>query len=329
MNINAKRRKKLMGGNFGIFLALILMIIIFSILNNRFFTLNNAVNIIRQVSLNGIMACGMTCVIVCGGIDLSIGAIYALAGMMTGVFLLNGIPPVVAILLGILIGLGCGIANGLIATKLLVPPMITTLATQFIFRGMALVITEGGIVNLKVATNASTYNAPVATLLELGSGEVGGVFPNMAAAFIIVAVLMYFIYHKTTFGFNMRAVGGNKEAAKVCGIKADRVMIMSFGLMGLLSAFSGIINITYLGSVQGTMGEGIEMDIIAASIIGGTSLTGGSGSIPGTIIGVFIYGVMRAGLVYIGITSYMQQIFIGAIIIFAVTVDMMTKRHKR
>lgn len=329
MNTSAKRKKKLMGGNFGIFVALILMIIIFSVLNNKFFTLNNAVNIIRQVSLNGIMACGMTCVIVCGGIDLSIGAIYALAGMMTGVFMLNGVTPVAAIILGLLIGLACGVANGLIATKLLVPPMITTLATQFIFRGMALVITEGGIVNLKVATNASTYNASIAKLLEIGSGEIGGVFPNMAAMFIIIAVIMYFLYHKTTFGFNMRAVGGNKEAAKVCGIKSDRVQIMSFALMGLLSALSGIINIAYLKSVQGTMGEGIEMDIIAASIIGGTSLTGGSGSIPGTIIGVFIYGVMKAGLVYIGITSYMQKIFIGAIIIFAVTVDMMTKRRKR
>lgn len=322
------KNKKILGGNLGIFVALILMVAIFSVFNPKFLSLKNTVNIIRQVSLNGIMACGMTCVIVAGGMDLSIGSIYALAGMMTGVFMLNGMHPFLAVLLGCLIGLVCGIINGLITTKLLVPPMITTLATQFIYRGIALVLTEGGIVNLKSATNQSTYNAPVAKFLEIGSGKIAGIFPNMAMLFVVIALLMYFIFHKTLFGFNLRAVGGNAEASKVCGINSDLIKIKAFALMGVLAAISGITNIAYLKSVQGTMGEGIEMDIIAASIIGGTSLNGGSGSIVGTIIGVFIYGVMKAGLVYVGITSYMQKIFIGGIIVLAVAFDMLSKKMK-
>lgn len=321
--------RKLLGGNGGILLALVLMIAVFSIANHKFFSVDNAINIIRQVSLNGIMACGMTCLIVSGGMDLSIGSIYAICGMMSGVFMLGHMHPIPAILLGLLLGAICGMVNGLIVTKLKVPPMIATLGTQFIYRGTALVLTGGGIVNLKSATNASTYNAPVAEFLKLGAGKIAGIFPNMAAIFVVVAIIMYIVFHKTLLGFKFRAVGGNAEASKVCGINADRVKIIAFTIMGFLAGLAGIINIGYLKSVQGTMGESIEMDIIAASIIGGTSLNGGYGTIVGTIIGVLIYGVMKAGLVYVGITSYMQKIFIGGIIIVAVSIDMLTKKNKK
>lgn len=326
---NVKRKKWALGRNGGVFIGLLLLIAIFSILNNKFFTMKNAVNIIRQVSLNGIMACGMTCVIVCGGIDLSIGSVYAMGGMFSGILMLSGWHPALAILVGLFIGIISGVINGIIVTRLFVPPMIATLGTQFVYRGIALTLTNGGIVNLKVATNASTFMPKVAAFLDFGSGKFAGFLPNMAVIFIVITVIMYLIFHKTIFGFNLRAVGGNAEAARVSGLNSDLIKIEAYALMGLLASLSGIMNIGYLKSVQGTMGESIEMDIIAASIIGGTSMNGGEGSVIGTIIGVLIYGVMKSGLVYVGITSFTQKIFIGGIIIVAVTFDMMTKRKAR
>lgn len=311
--------------NSGILIGLFLMLIIFSILNPRFFSMNNAINIIRQVSLNGIMACGMTCVIVCGGIDLSIGSIYALSGMMTGCFMLKGVTPALAVLVGLVIGVVFGLVNGIVVTKLKVPPMIATLGTQFAGRGLAMILTDGGIVNLKTIVRT---RPDIASFLDLGSGKILDVFPNMALLFIIVVVVMYVLYHKTLLGFNMRAVGGNESAARVSGINSNLVIISSYIIMGFLAALAGITNIAYLKSVQGTMGESIEMDIIAASIIGGTSLTGGEGTIVGTIIGVLIMGVLKTGLVYIGITSYLQNVFIGCIIIAAVAIDMLTKKKR-
>lgn len=310
--------------NSGIFLGLILVIIIFSLLNHKFFEMRNAINIIRQVSLNGMMACGMTCVIVCGGIDLSIGSIYALSGMMTGYFMLRGVEPVLCVLIGLSIGVVFGAVNGLIVTKLRVPDMIATLGTQFAGRGLAMILTDGGIVNLKTEVSS---NAGIAKFLGLGSGKIFGIFPNMALLFIVVAVVMYIVYHKTIFGFHMRAIGGNKGAAQVSGVHVSRVIIGAYLMNGLLAALAGITNIAYLKSVQGQMGESIEMDIIAASIIGGTSLAGGEGTVTGTIIGVFIMGVLKTGLIYIGITSYLQNVFIGLIIIAAVSFDMLTKKR--
>ncbi len=322
-NKTGKFSKIFKSRNSGIIIGLLALIIIFSAINPKFFEAKNAVNIIRQVSLNGILACGMTCVIVCGGMDLSIGSIYAMAGMMAGSFMLKGVNVFLAIFLGLLIGAAFGLVNGLVVTKLRVPPMIATLGTQFIGRGTALVLTGGGIVSLKTSQSAA-----VKGFLDLGSGKVFGVFPNMAILFIIVAVIMYVIYHKTLLGFNMRAVGGNPNAAKVSGIKADRVKIISYVMMGVLAAIAGITNIAYLKAVQGTMGEGIEMDVIAAAIIGGTSLAGGEGTIVGTVLGVLIMGVLKTGLVYIGITSYLQTVFVGGIIIVAVAFDMLTKKER-
>lgn len=311
--------------NSGILLGLFLMLIIFSVINPRFFSMNNAINIIRQVSLNGIMACGMTCVIVCGGIDLSIGSIYALSGMMTGHFMLQGMNPLAAVAVGLFIGILFGMINGLVVTKLLVPPMIATLGTQFAGRGLAMVLTDGGIVNLKTIVSS---RKDIARFLEIGSGKILNTFPNMALLFILVVVVMYAVYQKTLLGFHMRAVGGNESAARVSGINSHRVIVSSYIIMGFLAAMAGITNIAFLKSVQGTMGESIEMDIIAAAIIGGTSLTGGEGTIIGTVIGVFIMGVLKTGLVYIGITSYLQNVFIGCIIIVAVAIDMFTKKRR-
>jgi ribose/xylose/arabinose/galactoside ABC-type transport system permease subunit len=313
---------------FGITIGLIILVIFFSIANPRFASFNNLLNILRQVSVVGIMACGMTFVVVSGDIDLSVGAVYGMAAMMTGALMLSGLNIVLAILIGLLLGTLFGFLNGLIVTVFKVPAMIATLGTQYICRGFALIVTDGGVVNL-MGPRAERINSGIPNFLQIGSGKLFRVIPNMAIIFIIMSLILFVIFHKTILGFKMRAVGGNSNAAMVSGISVKKIKIIAFAIMGFLAAFAGILNFSFLHSVQGTMGQGLEMDVIAGSIIGGASLTGGEGTILGTIIGVLIMNILRTGLVYMGASAYLQMVFIGLVIILAVTIDMMSKGKTR
>jgi ribose/xylose/arabinose/galactoside ABC-type transport system permease subunit len=312
---------------FGVLLGLLILCIFFSVTTDKFASLENLLNILRQVSITGIMAVGMACIIVTGEIDLSVGSNYGMAAMFSGFLMMNGVNCFVATVIGLLMGTLIGCVNGFITTFAKVPSLITTLGMQYAARGIALIITSGGVINLMVPRLAR-INPSIPAFLSIGSGKLFGIIPNMAIFFIIISLLGYFVFHKTILGFKMKAIGGNANAAKVSGINVKAVKIIGFTIMGFLAALAGIINFSFLNSVQGTMGQGIEMDVIAAVIIGGASLSGGEASILGTVIGVLIMGVLKTGLVFLGVTSYLQMVFIGAVLIVAVAIDMWTKTKK-
>jgi ribose/xylose/arabinose/galactoside ABC-type transport system permease subunit len=308
----------------GVLLALILLFLVFSLSSSFFFGLNNLLNVLRQVSLLGIMSMGMTMVIVSGEIDLSVGAVYGFASTIAGILMTND----VAIWLSILITLICGIAfgalNGLLVTYARIPALIVTLGMMNIARGAGLILSKAQV----IATNYRTVSDPhIDLFLFLGQGKLFGVLPMMSVFLIFVAIIAYVMFNKTMLGFHMRGVGGNAAAARASGINVRAVKISAFAITGFLCSLAGILNLSFLANVQGTIGYGLELDVIAAVIIGGTTLAGGEGTILGTIIGVLIMGVLRNGLILLGVSPFWQILVIGVVIIGAVAIDMWTKRR--
>ncbi|WP_368871525.1 ABC transporter permease subunit [Staphylococcus haemolyticus] len=293
------------------FIGLILLIIVVSILNPSFLDLSNLLNLLRQISINGLIAFGMTFIILTGGIDLSVGSILALSSAFIALMITSGVDPIIALIIGVLIGFVLGAVNGLLVTKGNMAPFIATLATMTIFRGLTLVITDGNpITNL-----GDSY------LFQLfGKGYFIGI-PVPAVTMIIVFVILLIILQKTTFGRHTYAIGGNEVAAKISGIKVNKIKILIYGISGLMSALAGDILTSRLNSAQPTAGTSYELDAIAAVVLGGTSLTGGKGRIVGTLIGVLIIGVLNNGLNLLGVSSFYQQVVKGVVILIAVLID--------
>ena len=295
----------------GPFLGLLLIVIIISIMSPNFLTLNNLLNVLRQVSINALIAFGMTFVILTGGIDLSVGSILALTGAVTAGFMASGMDPIFAMFLGLLLGAVLGAVNGIIIAKGKVAPFIATLATMTIFRGLTLVYTEGRPIS-------GLGDSQVFQLL--GKGYFFGI-PVPVITMAITFGILYFILKKTTFGRRVYAVGGNEEASRLSGISVDRIKIYVYSLTGFLAALSALILTSRLNSAQPTAGNMFELDAIAAVVLGGTSLTGGRGWIVGTLIGALIIGVLNNGLNLIGVSSFFQQVVKGAVILIAVLLD--------
>ncbi|MCF7580544.1 ribose ABC transporter permease [Staphylococcus aureus] len=293
------------------FIGLILLIIVVSILKPSFLDLSNLLNLLRQISINGLIAFGMTFIILTGGIDLSVGSILALSSAFIALMITSGVDPIIALIIGVLIGFVLGAVNGLLVTKGNMAPFIATLATMTIFRGLTLVITDGNpITNL-----GDSY------LFQLfGKGYFIGI-PVPAVTMIIVFVILLIILQKTTFGRHTYAIGGNEVAAKISGIKVNKIKILIYGISGLMSALAGGILTSRLNSAQPTAGTSYELDAIAAVVLGGTSLTGGKGRIVGTLIGVLIIGVLNNGLNLLGVSSFYQQVVKGVVILIAVLID--------
>lgn len=293
------------------FIGLILLIIVVSILNPSFLDLSNLLNLLRQISINGLIAFGMTFIILTGGIDLSVGSILALSSAFIALMITSGVDPIIALIIGVLIGFVLGAVNGLLVTKGNMAPFIATLATMTIFRGLTLVITDGNpITNL-----GDSY------LFQLfGKGYFIGI-PVPAVTMIIVFVILLIILQKTTFGRHTYAIGGNEVAAKISGIKVNKIKILIYGISGLMSALAGGILTSRLNSAQPTAGTSYELDAIAAVVLGGTSLTGGKGRIVGTLICVLIIGVLNNGLNLLGVSSFYQQVVKGVVILIAVLID--------
>ena len=289
------------------FIGLILLIIVVSILNPSFLDLSNLLNLLRQISINGLIAFGMTFIILTGGIDLSVGSILALSSAFIALMITSGVDPIIALIIGVLIGFVLGAVNGLLVTKGNMAPFIATLATMTIFRGLTLVITDGNpITNL-----GDSY------LFQLfGKGYFIGI-PVPAVTMIIVFVILLIILQKTTFGRHTYAIGGNEVAAKISGIKVNKIKILIYGISGLMSALAGGILTSRLNSAQPTAGTSYELDAIAAVVLGGTSLTGGKGRIVGTLIGVLIIGVLNNGLNLLGVSSFYKQVVKGVVILLA------------
>ncbi|WP_210619854.1 ABC transporter permease [Mammaliicoccus lentus] len=293
------------------FIGLILLVVVISILNTAFLDLSNLLNLLRQVSINGLIAFGMTFVILTGGIDLSVGSILALSSAFTAILITSGLDPIVALIVGVLGGFLLGVFNGVLVTFGSMAPFIATLATMTIFRGLTLVITDGN----PITDLGDSY------LFQLfGKGYFFGI-PVPAVTMIIVFIVLAIILQKTTFGRHTYAIGGNEVASKISGIKVNKVKILIYGISGLMSALAGAILTSRLNSAQPTAGTSYELDAIAAVVLGGTSLTGGKGRIVGTLIGVLIIGVLNNGLNLLGVSSFYQQVVKGIVILIAVLID--------
>lgn len=310
----------------GIFIALVVLFVFFTIATPMFIKTKNLINILRQVSQLGIMSMGMTMVIVCGEFDLSVGSIFGVSALLTGTFCTLGFPIWISIILGIMIGVAIGMINGVLVTYGRIPSFIVTLGMLNIARGVGLVATGG----LVVALNENSVADPGLENFFYwgGGGKIADTFPIMVVYFLVIVVLAYLFFHKTIMGFRMKAVGGNANAAKVAGINVNIVKTIAFAIVGGLSAVSGIITLAFLQNVQGTTGQGMELNVIAATVIGGTSVAGGEGTIIGTIIGVLIMGILNNGLILLGIPSFVQKILVGVVIIGSVALDTWTKQRR-
>ncbi len=307
--------------NLGVLVAL-LVLICFLALNpltsRNFLAQKNIFNVLRQISDNILLACGMTMVIILGGIDLSVGAVIALSGVLSaGCVTRLGLPLVPALLVGLLIGLAVGVFNGLVASKTSIPPFIVTLATMNIARGLAGVYTGGSPVRVMTAE-----------WKWLGTGYVGAV-PIPVIVMLVVMGLSVFILNGTKIGRHIYAVGGNSQAAKFSGIRVSRVKFFVYAYSGLMAGLAGIVLASRMYSGQPTAGEGAEMDAIAAVVIGGTSMMGGSGKLGGTFIGALIIGFLNNGLNLMNVNSFWKTVIKGVVILLAVLLDYLKMIKRR
>lgn len=307
----SKALKKIDFRKLGPVIALIVLVLFVTALNPSFIRLSNLFNLLRQVSINALLAFGMTFVIITSGIDLSVGSILALSSALTAGMIASGIPSSLAIIFGLLIGGVMGFANGFFITKGNVAPFIATLATMTIYRGLTLVYTGGNPV--------SNFD-PGLSLQILGRGSYFGV-PIPVIVMLLVFAILYAFLHKMTFGRKVFAIGGNEEAAHIAGIKTDRIKLWVYTISGMMSSLAGLILVSRLNSAQPTAGTSYELDAIAAVVIGGTSLSGGKGRIFGTLIGALIIGTLNNGLNILGVSSFYQQVVRGIVILIAVFVD--------
>ena len=301
---------------YGIYLVLLLMVVFLSFMSSTFFTASNLLNILRQVSISGILAMGMTFILITGGIDLSIGSVLALAGVMGATFAHEDphYPVIVAIVVGIGVGLICGLVNGLLVSKTTINPFIVTMGMMTIARGLALLYTNG-----RPVTGQS------ASFSFLGRGQVGPVtFPIVV--FVLVCIASIIILHKSRLGKYIFAVGGNEQSAIVSGINASKIKLFVYLYGGALVGLAGLLLAARTNAATPNAGEGYELDAIAAGVIGGTSTSGGKGGVYGTIVGALIMTILSNGMDILNVSSYIQQIVKGIIIIGAVFVDQMNKK---
>jgi ribose/xylose/arabinose/galactoside ABC-type transport system permease subunit len=301
---------------FGTLIGLVALCAVLSALSPYFLTLSNLLNIAEQTSINAIVAVGMTFVILSGGIDLSVGSMVALSGVALGLSLHEGHPVIVSVLVALAVGAGCGLVNGLLVDRGGLPPFIVTLGMMSMARGAALVITEGRPI--------SGFDAPFRSLATARIGFV----PAPVLIMIAVYLVAHFVLTRTTFGRYVFAIGGNEEASRLSGVRIHLHKTAIYAVSGLTSAIAAIILTARLNSAQPIAGMMYELDAIAATVIGGTSLMGGEGSLGGTLVGALIMGVLRNGLNLLGVSSFLQQIVIGGVIVGAVLVDTMLKRHR-
>ncbi len=302
--------------NLGTIVALIILIVFVSVLNPAFLQVNNLLNLMRQLIINGFIALGMTFVILTGGIDLSVGSTLALTSAIFAGLLQGGMPTILAILIALGLGLILGLVNGILITKGKLAPFIVTLATMTIFRGLTLVYMDGRPISGPKDDFAFQF---------LGKGQFFGI-PFQVILFIIAYLILWILLTKTSYGRKIYAVGGNEKASFISGIKIDKVKILVYVISALMAVLSGLVLTSRLNSAQPTAGSAYEMDAIAAVVLGGTSMTGGSGSLTGTLIGILILGVLNNGLNLLGVSSFYQQIVKGVVILIAVLID--RKRNK-
>ena len=308
----------------GVLSALIVITLVFTFTAKNFFGIENFLNILRQVSLLGVMAVGMTLVIVSGEFDLSVGSVSGLAACVSGVLMINGMSVWLAFIIGLVIGTLFGVLNGLLVTYGKIPALIVTLGTLNIARGLALIIVKGYPISI---SERYVKDPQLANFIFMGQGQLFGKIPMLITFLIVAFIIGYIVLNKNVYGYHMRAVGGNASAARASGIDVYKIKIMAFAGCGFLAGLAGILNLSFLSNIQGTAGAGLELNVIAAVIIGGTSLSGGSGTMIGSLIGVLIIGVLKNGLILLQVNTFWQTLIIGVVIISAVAIDIWTRKR--
>lgn len=304
--------------NGGIIIGLLIICAILTVMSDSFLSPQNFANIMRQITVNVILACGMTMVIILGGIDLSVGSIIAVSGCLCCGLITNvGMPSVAAIPLSILAGTLVGVFNGVIISRTTIPPFIVTLATMNIGRGFA-----------RIYTKATTILVDDELFTFIGSGKLFGNIPIHFVYMIVVIIISALILNRTRLGRNIYAVGDNAQAASYSCINSKKVTLTVFIIMGFFAACAGILSSARTFSGQFNVGEGAEMDAISAVVLGGTSMTGGVGYLSGTIIGCIVIGVLNNGMNILGIDSSWQYVVKGVVVLIAVFIDYFKKMRE-
>lgn len=292
---------------------LVVLMVALSFAHPMFLTTSNILSILRQAAVYVIMGLGMSFVLMTGGIDLSQGSLLALVGVVSAYIVENSGSIFLAILAGILVGAAIGAANGVVVSCLKIPPFIMTLSTMYLCRGLTLVITQASPIAI---TNSS--------FKWIGGGDLLGI-PVPVIIFIIAAVIGQFILSYTATGRYILAVGSNREAAHLSGIKTRWNECKVYIISGIMVAIAGVVYVARLGAAQATAGQSYEMEAVAASVLGGTSVLGGEGGIIGTVMGAIVVAIIRNAIVLLDVSTYYQQMITGAVILIAVIVDVQRK----
>ncbi|MFV0314747.1 MAG: ABC transporter permease subunit [Anaerotignum sp.] len=293
----------------GILMVLAVLTIFMALVAPNFTRVDNLLNILRAVSINAILAAGMTFVILTGGIDLSVGSIVAVSGVVAVLSAISGVPAPLAVLIGVGTGALCGLVNGVLTAYLSLAPFIVTLGTMTFLRGLAYTLTEGR----PIVSSSLNFKA-------LGSGYLLGI-PIPVYIMIAVYAVAWYLLERTSYGRHVYAVGGNAKAARLAGVKVKRIITSVYIIGGICAGFAGVIFAARVISAQPTAGTGYELDAIAAVVLGGTALAGGRGRILGTLIGSIILGVLTTGLILLNVPFFTQLLIKGIVIIFAVSID--------
>ncbi len=294
---------------YALWFCVVVLCAVLAVANSRFIALSNVINVLRQASINLILSVGMTCVILTGGIDLSVGSVLALAGCVT-CLTMRAAGMVLGIAAGLVVGAACGLVNGLLVARVRIPAFIATLGMLTMARGFALVSTGGEFVT----------GLP-ASYVSIGDGFVFGRIPIPVVIAAVTVVVAHFLLSQTKFGLQVYAVGGNFEATRLSGVNNARIMMVVYTLSGFLAAVAGIVLTARVASAQPTFGEGYNLNAVASVIIGGTSLRGGEGNVLRTVLGALMIAILSNGLNILNVDYFWQQVVIGAVIILAVIMD--------
>lgn len=297
--------------DYGSFIALIFLVVIISIISPDFRTVNNFLSLLRQSAINGLIAFGMTCIILTGGIDLSVGSVLALTSIICAFIIKIGIPAPLSILIALIFGIVFGTISGLMVTKSRLQPFIATLITMTGYRGLTMILSGGRPIS-RLGDSL--------LLNQIGKGSFLGI-PIPVWILVIFFAIFSFVLKKTVLGRQIYATGSNSKAAELAGINTNNIKLIVYAVSGFMASLSGLILVSRLGSAQPTLGSGYELDAIAAVALGGTSMTGGRGKITGTLIGILIIAVLNNGLNIIGVSSYYQDVVKALVIFLAVISD--------
>ena len=310
-------------GEYAAFLALVLLATVLGASSPEFRQISNLLNLLRQAAFNGLIAIGMTCVILSDGIDLSVGSVFALAAIICAKLLTSGVAAPLAILAALVIGTLLGLVSGFLVAKCRLQAFIATLITMTAYRGLAMIITDGKPISRLASSIESDGGAFLFKALGKGNLLIAETVKIPLPAIILIAffAIFFFILNKTTYGRRIYATGSNAVCAKLVGVNIVKIKMSVYAISGFLAALAGLMMISRVDSAQPTLGDGYELDAIAAVALGGTSMSGGRGKITGTIAGVLIIAVLNNGLNILGVTSYYQDVIKAIVILVAVLSD--------